>query len=121
MNSALRNAGLGILALLSLGGAARAGGVDAVVRTGGPFYEHPRFADDCRDRRYFRAPDRDDPCFAGSYHRPWRGWRPWEHRPWRTPVAAWPRWRDAEDCRVVVTRRENPWGEVIVRRSKICR
>ncbi len=121
MNTALRKAALSAIALLGLGGMAQAGGIDVVARRDPPSYERPRFADDCRDRRYIRAPDWDDCRVAGSYHRPWRGWRPWGYRHHRVPVAAWPYWRDGDDCRIVVTRRENPWGEVIVKRTKICR
>ncbi|EIM26876.1 hypothetical protein [Microvirga lotononidis] len=46
--------------------------------------------------------------------RPGPGW----HRP-SYPVAARPWWR-GEDCRLIIKRRMNPWGEVIERRVRVC-
>src|SRR5215212_908311 len=103
MNIELRKAALAAVALLGLGGMAQAGGIDVVVHRDGPLYGRPGFPDDCRDRRYIRAPDRDDCRFAGPGHRPWRDARPWEHRHWGAPVAVRPYWRDGDDCRIVVT------------------
>lgn len=43
------------------------------------------------------------------------GWRPWGR-----PVAA-RRWQGpGSDCRVIIKRRENPWGEITVRRIRVC-
>jgi hypothetical protein len=36
------------------------------------------------------------------------------------PVAMRPSWRHGEDCRLIVKRRVNPWGEVVIRRVRIC-
>lgn len=36
------------------------------------------------------------------------------------PVAMRPWWQHREDCRLMVRRRVDPWGEVIVRRVRIC-
>lgn len=36
------------------------------------------------------------------------------------PVATRPWGRHGEDCRLIVKRRVNPWGEVVVRRVRIC-
>lgn len=35
------------------------------------------------------------------------------------PVAMRP-WRHGEECRLIVKRRINPWGEMVVRRIRIC-
>jgi hypothetical protein len=49
------------------------------------------------------------------YGRPVPDWRyrsrPVAARPWRGP---------GEDCRVIIKQRENPWGEVTVRRIEVC-
>jgi len=49
------------------------------------------------------------------YGRPVPDWRyrsrPVAARPWRGP---------GEDCRLIVKQRENPWGEVTVRRIEVC-
>jgi len=43
----------------------------------------------------------------------WRhGSRPVAARPWQ--------WGPSEDCRVIVKQRENPWGEITVRRIEVC-
>jgi hypothetical protein len=36
------------------------------------------------------------------------------------PVAMRPWWRHGEDCRLIVKRRVNSWGEVVIRRVRIC-
>lgn len=119
MDVGLRNAGLGALALLAVGGAARAGEVDVAVQAGRHFYERSGFGDDCARRRYIRAPDPGE-CRVGSYGRPWRNRLHWRSHGWPYPAAAWPSGRDLDDCRIVVTRRANPWGDLIVKHTKIC-
>ena len=42
----------------------------------------------------------------------------WRHR--SRPVAARSWQGSGEDCRVIVKQRENPWGEVTVRRIEVC-
>jgi hypothetical protein len=49
------------------------------------------------------------------YGRPGPGWR---HR--SRPVATHPGQGSGEDCRVIVKQRENPWGEITVRRIEVC-
>ena len=41
-------------------------------------------------------------------------------RPWSRPVAARPWQGSGEDCRVIIKRRENRWGESTVRRIEVC-
>jgi hypothetical protein len=48
-------------------------------------------------------------------NRPRPGWRSWSR-----PVAVRPWHRPGEDCRVIIKRRENQWGEVTVRRIQVC-
>jgi hypothetical protein len=43
----------------------------------------------------------------------------WWRQPGR-PVAMAPRWRHHEDCRLIIKRRVDPWGEIVVRRIRIC-
>ena len=71
---------------------------------------------DCDDRRYIRAPDRDDPCAGRYYGRPVRDH--WD-RHWSRPVYGRPHWRD-DDCRTIIRRRVNAWGEVVVTRTRVC-
>ena len=49
------------------------------------------------------------------YDRPVPGWRPWGR-----PVAARSWQGPGSDCRAIIKRRENPWGEISVRRIRIC-
>jgi hypothetical protein len=49
------------------------------------------------------------------YDRPVPGWRPWSR-----PVAARPWQGPGSDCRVIIKRRENAWGEITVRRIRVC-
>ncbi len=48
------------------------------------------------------------------YGRPGPGWRSSGY-----PVAVRPWWR-GEDCRLIIRRRMNPWGEVTERRVRVC-
>jgi hypothetical protein len=49
------------------------------------------------------------------HDRPVPGWRPWSR-----PVAARPWQGPGEDCRLIIKRRVNPWGEISVRRIQVC-
>lgn len=50
-----------------------------------------------------------------SYGHPGRRWHSWGR-----PVAAHP-WRGpSEECRLIIKRRVNPWGETTVRRIQVC-
>ena len=107
MSTRWKSAILGALALLSLGSGAQAGN-GITIRAGDHAYQRGGFYDDCRSRRYIRAPDAGD-C------RPGRRWRFWDH-----PVFAWRHWRDYDGCRIVITRRVSAWGDLIVQRANIC-
>jgi hypothetical protein len=117
-------AGLGFAAALAVGGAAQAADVQVSVRVGEPSWPRPvADYDDGEDDRFvpeahqYRAypgagPDRFDE-------------RPFERPRWRPPVYARPvfgrpGWEAPEECRLIIKRRVNPWGEVVVRRIKIC-
>jgi hypothetical protein len=69
----------------------------------------PRF----QDERTYRGPRYVEE--ERVYDRPVPGWRPWSR-----PVAARPWQAPGEDCRVIIKRRENPWGEITVRRIRVC-
>jgi hypothetical protein len=49
------------------------------------------------------------------YENPVPGWRPWSR-----PVAARPWQGPGSDCRMIIKRRENAWGEITVRRIRVC-
>jgi hypothetical protein len=102
MKSACKSVLVAAFAALALGGVAQAGEFDSGWGS---------------DRGGFTRPDR------GGY-----GGRHWDdgryygrpvHRPWR-PVFAGPRWGWHDDCRLIVKRRVNPWGDVVVRRIRVC-
>ena len=43
-----------------------------------------------------------------------------ERHRWHAPVFAAPHWDDREEVRIIVRRRVDPWGDVVIRRKKIC-
>ena len=45
----------------------------------------------------------------------------WDRPSWHRPVYGGPRWSRYDDCRVVITRRVNRWGEMVVSRKHVCR
>lgn len=57
-----------------------------------------------------------------SPHRRWNGGEAWhEGRGWWRRAGGRPWWRHAGDeCRVIVKRHVDPWGEVRVKRIEIC-
>jgi hypothetical protein len=71
-----------------------------------------------RDRRHREDYRRDFMGEGRFYGRPVPDWR----RRWNRPVAfrAWGR-HDEEDCRLIIKRRVNPWGEVSIRNVEVCR
>jgi hypothetical protein len=123
MDLALKKAALGVLALLALAGAARASEWNTSLRTAdygahlqfigdddddddGDRFERRRYRYD--ERRYWqRHPDR-------YYGRPVP-----DYPYWGRPVFARPGWGQGE-CRIIVKRRMNEWGDVVIRRIKIC-
>ena len=113
MSISWKSAALGAVALLSLGNDAQSGeGIS--IRSSEHAYQRAGFYDDCRSRRYIRAPDAED-CRPG---RRWHNRHIWDGR-WN-PVFAWLHWRDHNDCRIVITRRVSAWGDLIVQRATIC-
>jgi hypothetical protein len=118
MSKSWKSVALGALALVSFGGGAQAGeGIR--IRAGDPSYQHAGFYDDCSRRRYIRAPDRDD-CRPIRSGQRWRHDYSWDSFRWNHPIFARLYGRDYYDCRIVVTRRVNAWGALVVRRERIC-
>jgi hypothetical protein len=65
------------------------------------------------EERTYRSPRyvEEEPSY-GPQARRWPFWgRPVAARPWRGP---------SEECRLIIKRRVNPWGETTVRRLQIC-
>jgi hypothetical protein len=110
----------GALAAVALAGHALAQDISISIRTPDRGYELVGFYDDCRDRRYIRAPDRDEECAGRYYGRPVPDRPHWDRHPWHRPISGRPHWRDDEDCRIIIKRRVNAWGDVVVRRIKVC-
>ena len=104
----------GLLAFLALGGAAQASDAGVTIRvsdyryiggdrfSGGEHFDRPRYHED--DRRDWR----------GSHGRPGPHWH---HA---RPVFGRPGWGRFDDCRVIVRRHINRWGEHVVRRLQVC-
>lgn len=118
---------VGLAAALAFGGAAHAGEFDGAF---GPAFDRVQFFD--ADDGYGPRPaprwygpgydDREPGRFYGRpvYERP----RPvvpiYDAPPWQRPGHGRPHWVDEEECRIVVKRRINRWGERVVRRIRIC-
>ena len=118
MNTSLKIVVFGALALLSFGSGAQAGeGIRS--RAGDPSFERAGFYDDCSRRRYIRAPDRDD-CRPYRYRWRWRHNYSWDPFLWNHPIFAGLYGSAYDDCRIVITRRANAWGALVVRRERIC-
>jgi hypothetical protein len=116
MSISWKSAALGAVALLSLGSGAQSSGEGITIRASEHAYQRAGFYDDCRRRRYIRAPDADD-CRPG---RRGRNGHIWDGR-WNHPIFAWLHWRDYyDDCRIVLTRRVSARGDLIVQRARIC-
>jgi hypothetical protein len=118
MNTTWKSVAFGALTLLSLGVGAQAGeGIR--IRAGDPSFERAGFYDDCSRRRYIRAPDRDD-CRRTRYGRRWRHDYNWDPFLGIHPIFARLYGSAYYDCRIVVTRRVNAWGALVVWRERIC-
>jgi hypothetical protein len=113
-------AALGVVAAAMLGGAAQASDLSITIRTGeAGAHRFVADRDDGYDREHRwserRRFDHDDDRFE---RRGARDWAP----PYGRPVFARGGWDPRhEDCRIIVKRRVNPWGDVVVKRTKICR
>ena len=120
MHCTLKNLALGTLTALAFASPALTQDVSISIRTQDRAYQPVGFYDDCRDRRYIRAPDHDDECGDRYYGRPVRERPHWDQHPWHHPVGGRPHWRDDEDCRIIIKRRVNAWGDLVERRIKVC-
>jgi len=113
-------AGVGFAAA-TLAGAAQAADVRVSVRAGGTDWQRPvadyevgdeeRFAPDHRGGGY-RPETYDERSPLQRHH--------WSRPVFARPVFGRPGWDSAEECRIIIKRRVNPWGDVVVRRIKIC-
>ena len=111
------------LTAMALGGAAQASEVHITVRAGEAGWQRPAADyvfenDDSRfeEHRYGRR------RFGGDryYERPLVERQRWAAPVVARPVFGRPGWHEPEPCRIIVKRRVNPWGEVVVRRITIC-
>ena len=112
------------MAAVALGGAAQASEVQIVIRAGEAGWQRP-----VADYGFENAGPRvEEHRYGGrrSYHEDRLYERPvverhrWSHPVLARPVFARPGWHDGEECRIIVKRRVNHWGELVVRRIKIC-
>ena len=127
MQFPLKTLALSVLSVLALGGAAKAADISISIHApgagfrqvadwdGGGYYgggrrEVERYVEERRGGRgYGYGHGYDDD-----------GYRSWpERRSWSRPVSVRPAWGH-EECRVIIKRRVNPWGDVVVKRIKIC-
>ncbi len=124
MTYLIRKAVLGAVAALALGSVAQAADFNITVRMG-EYGSHHRFVDgddgedgfDDRLRRPGRVEQRERFRDSDIRSRHDRDWPPAMGR----PVFARPGWgRHFEECRVIVKRRMDRWGDVVVRRIRIC-
>jgi hypothetical protein len=110
---------LGAVAALMIGGAAQATEVRVSVKTDSGGYRPAGYyqvdAGGYEDRRDYgyRDPDR-------YYDRPIPDRDRWERDRWQRPVAERPHWRGDDDCRLIIKKREDAWGNVTVTRIKRC-
>lgn len=129
MRSPLKTLALSALAVLALGGAAQAADVTVTVR--GDSYvrvsDHRGFEGGYgrgfEERRYGHGRGYDDDGFRSFPERRWnrvvetRGG--WDHG--RGDHGRWGHGGFGRgDCRVIIRRRVNPWGDVVVKKTRIC-
>ncbi|HEX2554286.1 MAG TPA: hypothetical protein VHL98_11325 [Microvirga sp.] len=118
---------LGAAAALALGGAAQATEVNISISAGrqvasydgdGSGYSQVGYYGDgygYGERRYIQAPSRYGYHDGDRYYG-----RPVPERPsWHRPVAGRPHWAH-DDCRLIIKKRVNAWGEVTVTRIRRC-
>jgi hypothetical protein len=124
-----------------LGGAAQAGGIDIRITTSDRAYatvgSRYQVDDDDFARRRYLAPrqrdfDDDDDRYRSrhgyEYRKPSRYYgRPvpdrgyWERHSYSRPVVAIPAWGHRDhDCRILVKRNVNDWGQVVIKRTRVC-
>src|SRR5690349_15163318 len=112
--TAWKKIGLPLIVGLSLGSvSASAQAADYDVGSEQPQYQE-RYG--YEGRHGYRDEFRQGPFVDRSYHH--RAYPEWRGA-WGRPVAR-PWWRHADDCRLIIKRRVNPWGEVTTRRIEVC-
>jgi hypothetical protein len=116
------------VALGVLGGAAQAGGIDIRITTSDRAYgtvgSRYDVDDDDFGRRRTVAPRHDDHEYREPnryYGRPIPQPGYWERHSYSRPVVAVPAWGHSDqDCRIVVRRNVNDWGQVVIKRKRVC-
>ena len=105
----------GTFAALAFGGAAQAADLEWSVRVGDRGWNRPAadFEDEAFSPREVWRHEPRGPRYPGFEDR-----RLVERPYWARPVFARPGWD--EDCRIVIKRRVDPWGDVEVRRFRVC-
>ena len=110
---------LGAVAALVIGGAAQATEVRVTVNTDRDVYRPTGYyqvdAGGYEDRRGYGYRDQDR-----YYGRPVPDRDHWEHDRWSRSVVERPHWRGDDDCRLIIKKREDAWGNVTVTRIKRC-
>ena len=115
---------LAAVAVLTLGSAVQASERNVAVRVADHHAYGPVADFDTYDESRFTRHERGDVEERFGRRHPDRFYgRPVPDQPrWARPVFDQPRWRHRhfEECRVIVKRRVNFWGEPVVRRIRIC-
>ncbi len=108
---------LAAVATLALGGAAQATEVNISITSDREAYRQVGYYGGhygYGERRYIQAPSRYGYSSGDRYYG-----RPVPERPyWHRPVVGRTQWDD--DCRLIIKKRVNPWGEVTVTRIRRC-
>ncbi len=119
MNRSVLKIAMGAVAALIIGNAAQAMEVRVSVTADRDAYRQVGYyqvdAGGYEDRRDYgyRDPDR-------YYGRPVPDRDHWERHRWHRPVVERPHWRGDDDCRLIIKKREDAWGNVTVTRIKQC-
>jgi hypothetical protein len=109
MTRILMKAVVGATTALMLGGAVQASEVNISISSDrGSYRSVGYYGDDYGygERRYIRAPS------DYGYHH--------GDRYYGRPVAARPHWYGHDDCRLIIKKRVDPWGNMVVTRIKRC-
>lgn len=114
MNQSVMKVAMGAVAALMISGAAQATEVNISIRTNSDSHRQVRHYDgnDYAERRYvhdrsdygYRDPDRYYGRPVYERHRPVYGHSHWRH----------------DDCRLIIKKRVDHWGDVVVKRVKVC-
>lgn len=120
MHRSVTTLALGAAAALAFAAAAQAADITISIAVERDAHRWVAYdGDDDGERRSIQAPGRsgyhDDHRYYG---RPVPERPHWDRPHWQRPVAARPHWDD--DCRLIIKKRVNPWGEVTVTRIRRC-